>query len=493
MATYYYKLGRYVAKIATDNTVSILHKVPDGETAISKADFEKLDKTAKDNVMTKMRAIDERGFGNLDPNRGDLWKQAQNGRWRVPVLKDGTWTAESLFSQDGMDYASLGIGTDGSTKIDAPSCRHPRGSRVYQLRKLLVDELNKIAPTSDPKADESCMQVCDEDRDMLKMMKSYRDLQGKLTGKCTLASFDKDPKLKLLAAKRAMLDRQSFAYLHGECEGTNRCNPYGDACVKTTLIPCSGLLEADSLLFGDDQLAGIGREIAGKQRHGDSPAARGFAANLFQTNTLAPGAKRKGGKPSVWVNICYPVVDSATSFAPGGKLDVSSSGMTMAVKWIEANAMETAKYHTLQALDEAIKRQKRRILAVNRQMLTLQTRLSQISPSDSFGLADASYPDAIQNMELFVENTVGGIKNQLIRRNAEKRLKDSRDTLDMHMAVAPAEDRREYMRQLRKMGLAEGQGSSSRKSRSRSRSKSGKRSRSRSRSKSGRRRSNRRR
>ena len=50
----------------------------------------------------------------------------------------------------------------------------------------------------------------------MSMLAQYQKLsQGKMVGKCTLASFENDLKPKLLAAKREMLDRMSFAF-HGE-------------------------------------------------------------------------------------------------------------------------------------------------------------------------------------------------------------------------------------------------------------------------------------
>ena len=489
MSTYYKRQGRIVSWDSTDAKVVSEIPVVAGTPAPvlqTAAQFDALPEPVKkaiDTAVTEHVQLMRHGALNMTgAERQKLWNQAQRGRWAYSAYnadpnftgkEDDRWTVE--YGDQGLTAQKLGLG-DSKAQLDLPGCRHPRGSRVYELRQLLVGELNKIAP-KDGTAD-TCLQVCDEDGDMLKMMNQYETLaKKKMVGKCTLASFDKDPKLKLLAAKREMLKRMTFAYLHAECEGTNRCNPYGDDnCVKPSLIPCSGLLEADSLLFGDDELAGIGREIAGKQRHGDSPAARGFAANLFQTNTLAPGAKRKDGEASVWVNVCYPVVDSLHSFsAPTGKLDASADGMTMAVKWIEANAMETSKYYTLQALDAAIRKQKRRILAVNRQMLTLQSRLAQIAPGDALGYADEGYGDAMANMEMFVGTTVGGVKNALIARQAEKSMKQSREKLDLQMSVAPVENRREYQKQMRRMGLAGRSRSRSKSKRSRSRSRSSKR------------------
>jgi hypothetical protein len=316
-------------------------------------------------------------------------------------------------AQDVSTYASKAF------PKDADACGDKSSDRRIQLRDTLVAELNALATSA-------CDVPCDEDKELDELMKEYeahaKSLSGASTTASMCASFDNDPTIRLLNAKAEQLKSFSFAYLHGECEAAQRCNPHAEI-VHTSLLACSGLMDG-GVLFHDEALAKIGREIAGPQQARTlSPAANGFAASLFQTDTVAPGLNKSGGEPTYWVNVCFPTPNHYGM--PG------TSNTTYGVKWVPANPLEVAKYETLRHIALTIRKHKKRILQVNHQVFTLQRRLRNARtqsaqayfarPRARFGGAAGSSGKAVDaDMEMFVQETGARLKNQLRMRNSDQ-------------------------------------------------------------------------
>jgi hypothetical protein len=296
------------------------------------------------------------------------------------------------------------------------ACSNGAADRLQSLRDTLVSELNALATSA-------CDVPCDEDKELDELMQRYQQHANNLLASKTsvgskpsganCATFDSDPTIQLLKAKKEQLESFTFAYLHGECEGAHRCNPH-TSVIHPSLLACSGLLDG-AVLFHDDALADIGREIAGKQARTLSPAANGFAASLFQTDTIAPGLNQSDGEPTYWVNVCFRAPHS-DGLMPGHH--------GFHVKWVPANPLEVAKFQTLRHIDLTIRKHKQRILQVNHQMFTLQRRLRSARAQSAQvyfarprrGLASNAF-DADLNM--FVDETADRLKNKLRVRNTD--------------------------------------------------------------------------
>jgi hypothetical protein len=295
------------------------------------------------------------------------------------------------------------------------ACSNGAADRLQSLRDTLVSELNALATSA-------CDVPCDEDKELDELMDRYKkhadDLAARTSGGgkssgAHCATFDNDPTIQLLKAKREQLESFTFAYLHGECEGAHRCNPH-TSVIHPSLLACSGLLDG-AVLFHDDALADIGREIAGKQARTLSPAANGFAASLFQTDTIAPGLNQSDGEPTYWVNVCFRAPHS-DGLMPGHH--------GFHVKWVPANPLEVAKFQTLRHIDLTIRKHKQRILQVNHQMFTLQRRLRSARAQSAQvyfarprrGLASDAFE---ADLTMFVGETADRLKNKLRVRNTD--------------------------------------------------------------------------
>ena len=285
-------------------------------------------------------------------------------------------------------------------------CGLVEGSRLYKLRDQLIKQLRDLAEKQGK--DENCIGVCQEDEDLLTMIEKMRKLMGEDAKNCQLETFDKNERLKLLAAKRAMLDRADFSFLHSECESDINCNPFKENVIPVSLRKCSGVYEGE-ILFNSPQMAAIGKALAGKQRNGESPAALGHASNLYPTGVIAPGTDPN----QLWVNVCYLVsipfsslskdaraklkamreADKAARKAGEPLPDQELQEVTyLDTKWVPANVMEQEKFVTMQKLDKAITEQKRTILKVNRRIIQLQLQMLNVQGNDEwFSHEDNSY------------------------------------------------------------------------------------------------------
>lgn len=398
----------------------------------------------------------------------------QNG-----VKADGKPNIVNLAKSSNLRRSVLGEDEDGNP-LELPGCKTPRGSRQLQLRRILMKELHAMdqANSASTSGSKACLPLCDEDKALQDMMDRYKKFLGKGQQKCNIQGFDKDRKIILLKAKKHVLESMSFAFLHGECEGTNYCNPFpGNSRVPKSLIACSGLQDAGALFFYDEDLASVGCQIAGKQKRGDSPAARGFCADFFETGTIAPG---KGS--TVWVNVCYPVANGAHALG-GGEDDVpapfsalSGGGALdnahMEVRWVQCNELERAKHETLQAIDRAMKQQKRRILEINRQVLTLQTRLYEVNPMDADYASSDDEDYLVDNMKMYVTNSADRVRYRMMNKFAKNSLRANEEDLRMRAMHGPREDRAAFRRAMRKLGAVDDDDVVPKKSRSKSRSKS---------------------
>ena len=295
---------------------------------------------------------------------------------------------------------------DPNLKQMGDACGKVGADRLQSLRDTLVAELNALATSA-------CDVPCDEDKELDELMEKYKTHAAKAASgaKTGCATFDNDQTIQLLKAKKEQLKSFSFAYLHGECEAAHLCNPHTDV-IDEKLIACSGLLDG-GVLFHDDSLADIGRQIGGRQARTLSPAANGFAASLFQTDTIAPGLNQSDGEPTYWVNVCSPALPDQ---------GVQMGARHVHVKWVPANPLEVAKFQTLRHLDVTIRKHKERILQVNHQMFSLRRRLGDARARSAQAyftrpLRKASGQDV--DMEMFVNETAGRLKNKLHARHSE--------------------------------------------------------------------------
>jgi hypothetical protein len=316
------------------------------------------------------------------------------------------------------------------------ACGIPKGSRTWKLRTQLMDQLNKLV------VEGNCFGECKEDEALDKMEKRYLKYFKGEGDNCALSKFSDDDRLKLLAAKKAMLQHQSFAFLHSECEGDAECNPFGkDNIMPKELIECSGIREG-GLLFGDESMAAVGKFLSGSQKAGESPAALGHASNLYQTGLIAPGVD----KSKLWINICYLVARSDLDANEAG-IARGKEGNELAgehayfdTKWVAANVLEQKKYVTMKGVEHAITERKRAILKVNRQILELQMQMSNVHGTGNFfsgedtDSEDSNFNSSTKGLTMYVQNSVSRAKNMLLSSEARRKMRE--DTQGFRFQVA---------------------------------------------------------
>ena len=318
---------------------------------------------------------------------------------------------------DGTVQSAPGVASVPPASTSGASCG-PQSARMTTLQHSLIEQLTKLGTEVENKdADALCGLSCSEDVEMDRMMAMYEKLStssaGAQVANCELTKFDDDDTLKLLEQKKKMLEAQSFAFLHAECEAVEQCAPHKDV-IPTSLIGCSGLHESE-ILFNDTSMAAIGQFLAGAQRDGQSPGALGHASRLYATGTIAPGVN----KDELWINVCYRVV---------GKADGADGAVDS--MWVRANMCEQRKYETLRAIQKAITEQKRAILALNREILDLQYEVSSASqklqnPADFFSTDRRDGAKDSSREKLAIKHSVARAANSL-RRNSDRRNSDRR-------------------------------------------------------------------
>ncbi len=337
-------------------------------------------------------------------------------RYEAALMRKGTWLDDAGNLQH-YDPALRQAVSGPSPGI--PECANSQSQRMTQLQTQLIEQLKKLAAEANKdEVDAMCGLACSEDVEMNRMLKMYEKLledakkkSGGQTAGCELTKFDDDETLKLLKNKLEQLERQSFAFLHAECEAVEQCAPHADL-IPENLIDCSGLYESE-ILFNDTHMAAIGQYLAGAQRDGQSPGALGHASRLYKSGTIAPGVN----PDELWINVCYRV--AGTEDAAEGSID------TM---WVRANVCDQRKYETLQAIRKAITEQKRAILALNREILDLQY---QVSAGHGFGGGPAAFfstarregavDDSVRT-QMAIKSSVARAANSL-RRNSDRRRK----------------------------------------------------------------------
>lgn len=351
------------------------------------------------------------------------------------VGKDGK-TVKNILDHDVPKY--MGTGTFQQQSPDLGACGIPKGSRTWRLRQQLMTQLKGLAK-SEGAADGLCFGSCKEDEHLEKMEATYRK---HFKGDCGLSSFKNDDRLKMLEAKKQMLHRQSFAFLHSECEGDDECNPFGkDDIMPEPLLDCCGVREG-ALLFGDESMAAVGKFLSGSQKAGESPAALGHASNLYQTGLIAPGVD----KSKLWINICYlvgkPMQDLSEAQKKGvdSKRLASSDNAYLDTKWVPANVLEQKKYMTLKGIERAITERKRAILKVNRQILELQMQMANVQGSDNYfsgdedSGSDSSFVNTQKGIEMYVQNSVNRAKSVLLGAAAKRHLREADQKFNMRVA-----------------------------------------------------------
>jgi hypothetical protein len=297
---------------------------------------------------------------------------------------------------------------------------------MKDLQTKLIVQLNTLEKeASSSEADALCGLACSEDVEMDRMMRQYEEVlekakaqsqPGAPTAACELTKFDADETIALLKQKKKLLKKQSFAFLHAECEAVELCDPYDAQHVPKKLVACSGLHDSE-MLFNDTSMAAIGQYLAGPQRDGQSPGALGHASRLYPTGTIAPGVN----PDELWINVCYRVA--------GTKDNQEGSVDTM---WVRANVCDQRKYETLRAIDKAITEQKRAILALNREILDLQFEVSSAqglvhSPAAFFSTArrdNGALDESFMRTEMAIKNSVARAASTL-RRNSDRRRRPS--------------------------------------------------------------------
>jgi hypothetical protein len=333
-------------------------------------------------------------------------------KYDAALKRKGTWLAA-----DGtLAYAKAdGTVTDDVTQRAKADC-NSQSQRMKDLQAKLIEQLAKLeAEASKNEVDAMCGLACSEDVEMNRMLNMYEKLlkdaktkSGAQSAGCDLTKFDDDETLKLLKNKLEQLERQSFAFLHAECEAVEQCAPHEDL-IPTNLIDCSGLYESE-ILFNDTHMAAIGQYLAGAQRDGQSPGALGHASRLYKSGTIAPGVN----PDELWINVCYRVAGTADD--------------AIDTMWVRANVCDQRKYETLQAIRKAITEQKRAILALNREILDLQY---QVSAGHGFGGGPAAFfstarregavDDSVRT-QMAIKSSVARAANSL-RRNSDRRRK----------------------------------------------------------------------
>jgi hypothetical protein len=346
------------------------------------------------------------------------------------ILYDAAQTRKTLYLDvDGVTVKPAGakvtIKTGGSTVLSASSCTDGQ-ARMKDLQTKLIVQLNTLEKeASSSEADALCGLACSEDVEMDRMMRQYEEVlekakaqsqPGAPTAACELTKFDADETIALLKQKKKLLKKQSFAFLHAECEAVELCDPYDAQHVPKKLVACSGLHDSE-MLFNDTSMAAIGQYLAGPQRDGQSPGALGHASRLYPTGTIAPGVN----PDELWINVCYRVA--------GTKDNQEGSVDTM---WVRANVCDQRKYETLRAIDKAITEQKRAILALNREILDLQFEVSSAqglvhSPAAFFSTArrdNGALDESFMRTEMAIKNSVARAASTL-RRNSDRRRRPS--------------------------------------------------------------------
>lgn len=343
-------------------------------------------------------------------------------------------------------------------------CGLIEGSRLYKLREQLVKQLKDLAAQQDdPK--NKCITVCKEDEELLAMMDQLKSLMGDHATSCQLEEFSDNEKLKLIAAKKGMLEKADFSFLHSECESDINCNPFQDDVIPKSLLDCCGLLQGE-ILFNSPKMAAIGKALAGKQRNGQSPAALGHASHLYDTGIIAPGTN----PDQLWVNVCYLVsvplaqldkkrrdeikakqvaqkaaraadlAAAKTAKAAGTAVPAATVGHITEVtyldtKWVPANVCEQEKFNTLQVLKKAVTDQKRTILKVNRQILQLQMQMLNVQGDDNwFSDDDSTYGyNPEYGVKEQVKHSVRRARYKLERVAAARQMRDNERKFHMEM------------------------------------------------------------
>ena len=346
----------------------------------------------------------------LDDEKANFESMYENALKRRRAVVNAAGTGVEYIGDDGTTYTSR-------PTVPTTDCTGP-GERMKTLQEKLVKQLDDLAKQAgDEQPNALCGLACSEDIEMARMLKMYekllKDAQAKTGGQsvgCDLTKFEDDETLKLLRQKQGLLEKQSFAFLHAECEAVEQCEPH-EHLINDELIDCSGLHESE-ILFNDTHMAAIGQYLAGAQRDGQSPGALGHASRLYKSGTIAPGVN----PDELWINVCYrvPGVDDGDE----KKID------TM---WVRANVCDQRKYETLRAIRKAITEQKRAILALNREILDLQYQVSAghgfAGPAAFFSTArrEGAADDGLRT-QMAIKSSVARAANSM-RRNSDRRRK----------------------------------------------------------------------
>ncbi len=368
-------------------------------------------KTARDNFFTSYAAQFTDSIAVTTAL--DEEKKKYNGMYEAALLRRRT-----VVNDDGTGVAYIGDGGKASPTKPTVGADCTSGSdRMKNLQEKLVKQLQDLAKQAgDEEPNALCGLACSEDVEMQRMFGMYEKLlkdakakSGAQSVGCDLTKFDDDETLKLLNQKLGVLEKQSFAFLHAECEAVEQCAPH-DNLIPSQLIDCSGLYESE-ILFNDTHMAAIGQYLAGAQRDGQSPGALGHASRLYASGTIAPGVN----PDELWINVCYRVA---------GKPDAADGSVD--TMWVRANVCDQRKYETMRAIRKAITEQKRAILALNREILDLQY---QVSAGHGFGGGPAAFfstarregvaDDSIRT-HMAIKNSVARAANSL-RRNSDRR------------------------------------------------------------------------
>lgn len=299
-----------------------------------------------------------------------------------------------------------------------------RTNTTSALRQKLMDQLNEMAdPTKEP-----CWKVdmCKEDYALEKLRDQYKKLAdaryqrmseaGANTcelPKC-LQDFDDDAEIKYLDAKRKTLESLSFNFLHRICDNvTQGCAPNGLKPMPDTLLECSGIYKPNALFFMDRDLAAIGRQCAGSQRNGNTPAARGHCADFFPVGTVARGSD------ALYVNVCT--------------YSYECNEAKPVVKWVRANLLENAAYATRKEIMNRITARKKQILSYGKEILKLQSKMYLLQPTVKGMGRVQSDPNLclpVANVDQVVQLGLQRFKANMISKQNEAELKEMKQSLD---------------------------------------------------------------
>tara|TARA_B100001093_G_scaffold520322_2_gene614673 strand:+ start:4351 stop:5607 length:1257 start_codon:yes stop_codon:yes gene_type:complete len=316
-----------------------------------------------------------------------------------------------------------------------------------QLRKQLLAKLKELAAATTTR---ECfaVEMCQEDYALHQLRKLYEGMveraetmkgQMGITGcdlKQCFKSFHEDKEINYLLSKLNTLNSLSFGFLHKVCDSVDKgclMEPQRDASGKIerdgdgnpkmqavetiplSLIACSMIHKPNSLLFGDKDMAALGRQLT-SQRNGPSPAARGFSPCLFPIGTIA-----RGSDSALYVNVCQKQYEC-------------DQPKTIA-RWVRANLMEVALFQTAKEIRSRITARKRQLIAYAKQMMTLQSKMMSMHPLQGLGRkqmknVDPNFCLPVANVGDVVDLSLQRVKANMMTAANQQRINELKNTLD---------------------------------------------------------------